>query len=347
MSVQADRSETRFRVVLVNPEPRDPEGVARPIREAGGWLETAVCSRPDEVIAAAQGARGLIIRALREQADRVFESLPDLAVVGRMGIGVDSLDVAAATRHGVCVVNVPSFCEEEVADHAMALLLACARRLVPDAGAVRAGEWPEANRTPLRRLRGQTLGLAGFGKIARLVAARGRAFGLRVKAHDPHAPAAAFAAAGAEPVSFPDLLAQSDFISIHCPLLPETRGLFGASALARMKPTAFLINTARGAIVDEEALVSALQDGRLAGAGLDVSAQEPPPADHPLRRLENVVLTPHTAWYSEEAVAELDAKIGRYMAQAILGERPESLVNPEAWGKRAGLKPGPHRPTGG
>lgn len=336
MSSKAGQEPAGFRVVLFNPEPRDHEGVARPIRAAGGVFETATYAETDDLIAAARGAKGIIISALRKDAERVFESLPDLAVVGRMGIGVDSIDVAAATRHGVCVVNVPSFCEEEVADHAMALLLACARRIDEDARAVRQGAWPAANRTRLRRLRGQILGLAGFGKIARLVALRAQAFGLRVVAFDPLAPSRVFAETGVISVSFNDLLAESDFISIHCPLLEQTRGLFNATAFAGMKQGAFLINTARGAIVDESALAAALKSRKLAGAGLDVSMREPPPPDDPFRSIESVILTPHTAWYSEEAMEDLNAKMGRYITQAIMGERPEALVNPDAWGKRAG-----------
>jgi D-3-phosphoglycerate dehydrogenase len=212
-------------------------------------------------------------------------------------------------------------------------LLALARRIVPADGAVKAGAWDVVAHAGIRRLRGQTLGLVGFGKIAVAVAAKAQAFGLRVVACDPFVGSEAMVRHGVQAVDFDKLLAGSDAISIHVPLSPETRNLIGARELARMKSTAFLINTSRGGIVDELALAEALKAGRIGGAALDVLAVEPPPPDHPLRQLPNVILTPHLAFYSREAVIELQTKAAEEVARALKGEPPRSPVNREVLGR--------------
>jgi len=242
---------------------------------------------------------------------------------------VDNVDLPAATRAGILVTNVPDYCVDEVSDHALALLLALARQVVMADRAVRGGAWDVVAHSGIRRLRGQTVGLLGFGKIARAVASKVRALGMRVVAYDPYLDAGLIARDGAEPVELDTLLAEADAISIHVPLSPETRGLVGERELGRMKPTAFLINTARGGIVDEKALAEALEAGRLAGAALDVLSQAPPPPDHPLRRAPNVILTPHLAFYSRESVVELQTKAAEEVARALRGEPPRSPANPE------------------
>jgi D-3-phosphoglycerate dehydrogenase len=289
--------------------------------------------RAADRLSLAHGAHAVITPALRE-GDRIFPALPNLRVVGRMGIGLDSIDIPAATRHGVCVVNVPNFCEEEVSDQAMALLLACAHKIAFCDRAVRAREWNAGAGPAMHRLRGRTLGLMGFGKIPRLMAPKAQGFGLRVIAHDPFAAAERARGAGVALVDFDTLLRESDYLSIHCPLTEQTRGLFNAGAFARMKREAVLINTARGAIVHEADLIAALRDGRIAGAGLDVLAEEPPAPGNPLPGMEQVVLTPHAAYASCEAVVELQENIGRYVIEALHGRKPESLVNPEIWDSR-------------
>jgi len=295
-------------------------------------LRPAQCKSEEEIIALTQGADA-VLNCYAKMTARVIESLDRCKIIARYGIGVDNVDLAAATRAKIVVTNVPDYCIDEVSDHALALLLALERQIASADHAVKGGAWDVVAHGAIRRLRGQTLGLVGFGKIAMAVAAKARAFGLNVLAHDPYLDAKAIAVRGAEAVEFDGLLAQSDVVSIHVPLLPETRNLIGARELARMKPSAFLINTSRGGIVDEGALAEALKAGRLAGAALDVLLVEPPPSDHPLRKLPNVVLTPHLAFYSRESVIELQTKAAEEVARALKGEPPRSPVNPQALGR--------------
>lgn len=261
---------------------------------------------------------------------RVIESLEKCRLIAKYAVGLDNIDLPAATRSGIVVCHAPDYCAEEVSDHALALLFACARRIAQFDRHVRGGGWFDLPLpTPLRRLSTQTLGLVGFGRIARLVARKVKGFGIRTLAYDPLIPAAVFAAAGVQSVSLEELLGASDFLSLHLPLTQATRGLIGAEQLARMRPTAFLINTSRGGIVDEAALVDALGSGRIAGAGLDVAAVEPPPAGHPLRTLPNVVLTPHFAARSEEAIEHLRCTIIRSVTALHAGYWPPFPANPQ------------------
>jgi len=252
---------------------------------------------------------------------------PDCVLVSRYGVGVDNIPVGHATSLGILVTNVPDFCLEEVSDHALALVLACARRVVPFARATRSGTWDLLGQgRGLPRLREQTLGLVGFGNIARAVVPKARGLGLRVLAYTPRLGDGPLD--GIEATSdLERLLRESDYVSIHAPATPETRGLIGEPELRLMKPTAYLINTSRGALVDEDALARALSEGRLAGAALDVLAEEPPSPDHPLLALDNVVVTPHAAFYSETAIAELQTKAARNVATVLRGEVPETTLN--------------------
>jgi len=216
---------------------------------------------------------------------------------------------------------VPDYCLREVSDQAMALVLALARKITLSNTLVQSGRWEVAPLVPLRRLEGQILGLIGFGNIPRALAPKAKAFGFKVIAHDPYVAKETLSAAGVEGVGFDDLLARSDFISVHAPLLPATRGLMNAAAFAKMKKGAFLINTARGPLVDENALIAALDAGQLGGAGLDVVATEPLPKDSALRGRDNVILTPHTAYYSVEALEELQTKCASDVARVLSGEK--------------------------
>ena len=258
---------------------------------------------------------------------RVIGRLRRCRIIARYGIGVDNVDLEAASARQIVVTNVPDYCVDEVSDHALALLLAAARRLVPLAGRVRAGRWEARDAVPIHRLRGQTLGLVGFGKIPRRLADKVRPLGLEVIAHDPFVDAATMGAHGAHQVALETLLERADFVSIHAPLVPETRGLIGEAQLRMMKPTAYLINTARGPLVQDQALVRALREGWIAGAALDVLEAEPPGPDHPLRQMDNVILTPHTAFYSEESVRELQRKAAEEVARVLTGQAPRSPVN--------------------
>jgi D-3-phosphoglycerate dehydrogenase len=256
-------------------------------------------------------------------------------VLGLYGAGVDNADVGAAQRRGMVVVHVPDYGTEEVADHALCLLLACARGLAPLGAALRAGAWDYgAAARPLHRLGGRTLGVVGLGRIGRRLAAKARALELRVLGTDPAVGPAAAAAAGIDWRPLPDLLAESDFVSLHAPLVPATEGLIGRAELARLRPGAYLINVARGGLVDEAALLEALDGRRLAGAGLDVLAVEPAPAGHPLVGHPRVVMTPHSAWYSEEAMRDLHRLLAEDVLRALRGESPRCPV--AGAGPRAG-----------
>jgi D-3-phosphoglycerate dehydrogenase len=244
--------------------------------------------------------------------------------VAHFGKGVDNIDVAAATRRGIWVTNVRDANWDEVSNHVLALLLAWARGLIAFDRHVRAGGWSYRGAVPRHRLAGQTLGLVGFGDIARLVAVKAHGLGLKVLAY-------ARRPAAAEHVEFAplaDVLRRADVVSIHVPLTAETAGLIGAAQLALMKPSAFLINTARGGVVDKPALVAALRDRRIAGAGLDVIDPEPPLPGDPILALDNVILTPHVAWYSEESREHVTVEAAREVVRILRAERPRSPVNP-------------------
>lgn len=304
----------------------EPErGVLDPL---GVELRPGQCRSEEEILALA-GEADAVLNCYAKVTARVIAGLRRCRIIARYGIGVDNVDLAAATRAGILVTNVPDYCVDEVSDHALALLLALARQVVAVDRAVKGGAWDVGAHAGIRRLRGQVLGLLGFGKIARALAAKAQALGMRVLAVDPYVDAEAVARYGAGAADLETLLREADVLSVHVPLSPETRGLIGERALGLMKPTAFLINTSRGGIVDEKALAAALEAGRLAGAALDVLSQEPPPPDHPLRQAPNAILTPHLAFYSRESVVELQTKAAEEVARALRGEPPRSPVNPE------------------
>jgi D-3-phosphoglycerate dehydrogenase / 2-oxoglutarate reductase len=247
----------------------------------------------------------------------------------RTGSGTDNVPVDEATRRGIVVANTPAAFSDAVSDHAIALMFAVVRRIVALDRAVRLGRWAPAQAGPLNSLRGQTLGLVGFGHIARQVVRKLSGFDMKVLAHDPHVGDKVMAAHGVEPVALEALLAAADFVSLHCPLTTETRHLIGEKELRLMKRTAVLVNTSRGAVVDERALVRALTEGSIAAAGLDVLENEPPAADHPLLRLDNVVLTPHAAALSADGV-ELRWRLSVETLTALARHQwPASCVNPQ------------------
>ncbi len=229
----------------------------------------------------------------------ILPQLPLCRAIMRSGSGLDDLPVEAAQSRGLLVANTPEAIAETVAEHTVAMLLGLVRRLAEHDRAVRRGEWYSGPDGANWHVRGQTLGLIGFGLIAREVVSMLQGFRMRFLAHDPYASTADICAQGVEPVTLEALLRGSDFVSLHCPLTPQTRGLLNEKALAQMKPGALLINTSRGGVADEAALVAALQNGPLGGAALDVLEEEPPPPDHPLLQMEQVLLTPHIAAFSD------------------------------------------------
>ena len=294
----------------------------------GADVQLAAQPTSEEILKIAAGADALLVTYAKITADMIGQ-MNRCRIISRFGIGVDNVDLAAATSKGIVVTKVPDYCIDEVSDHAMALLLTLARKIVQSNAHVHAGRWEMKAVVPIHRLRGGVLGLAGFGRIPQLVAPKAKAFGLKVIAYDPFIPPEVFAREGVERVEFPQLLSQSDFVSIHTPLLPETRGLFNADAFRQMKPTAYIINTARGPIVDEAALARALDAGQLAGAALDVMPTEPP-SGSPLIGRADVVITPHTSFYSEESLVELQRKAAQEVASVLTGKAPKNPVNPEA-----------------
>ena len=281
----------------------------------------------------AAGARDAdaIITSWGIKFDReIIGQLQNCVVIGVGSVGVDMVDIAAATEAGIVVTNVPDVFIEEVADHTMMLLLAAGRRIKMMERTIQSGDWHQA-RSILEaapRLMGQTLGLFAFGNIARCTARRAAVFGLRVIAHDPYVSELTMSEAGVEPVGFKELLERSDYLSIHAPLNDETHHRFDAAAFAQIKPTAVLINTARGPIVDESALIDALASGQLAAAGLDVLETEPAHPDNPLLGMDNVVLTPHIAPATSRMRPETRRRVGREVALVLRNRWPLSCVNP-------------------
>jgi D-3-phosphoglycerate dehydrogenase len=280
----------------------------------------------DDLLEAVAGADALLVCYAPVTA-RVIERMSRCRIIARYGIGVDNVDLEAASGKGIVVTNVPDYCVDEVSDHALALLMAVARRVVPLASGARAGRWEAKDAVPIRRLRGQTLGLVGFGKIPRRLVEKVRPLGLEAIAFDPYVDVETMHGHGVRKVPLDTLLAQSDFVSVHAPLVPETRGLIGEAELRKMRPTAYLINTARGPLVQDAPLVRALRERWIAGAALDVIEQEPPAVEHPLRQIGNVILTPHVAFYSEQSVQELQRKTAEEVVRVLSGQGPRSPVN--------------------
>jgi D-3-phosphoglycerate dehydrogenase len=273
----------------------------------------------DDILAVARDADAILVTYARLTGD-LLRQLQRCKAIGRFGLGVDNIDLAAAKEKGIAVNYVPDYCIHEVSDHAMALLLALIRKIPLSNSVVQAGRWEMPVVVPIRRITGTVLGLIGFGNIPRLVAPKAQAFGITVQAYDPFAKPEVFRAANVASVDFDTLLGTSDYVSVHAPLMPETRGLLNAQAFAKMKQGAYLVNTARGPLIDEAALVAALDTGQVGGAALDVVATEPLPKDSPLLGRNNVIVTPHTAFYSVEALAELQSKCASDVARVLSGE---------------------------
>ena len=315
-------------VLFLDGPPAPYEIEERILAEAGARLIHRTASSPESERDRLLAETDAVLCDSYPVTAEIMERAPRLRIISVYGIGYDSVDVGAASARGIWVTNVPGFCANEVADHTLALLLAASRRLLALDRSVRAGEWqPEAVAAGASRLSTQCLGLIGFGNIGRGVARRAIGFGLRVLVYSPHTTPELARSLGVERVELADLLAASDYISLHLPATPETRGLVDPALLARCKPTAWLINTARGSIVDESALLDALRTGRLAGAALDVRRTEPAPANDPFRDLPNVILTPHAAYYSERSIGELRERAARNVALALTGNHPDSPVN--------------------
>jgi len=300
---------------------------AEVVSKVGGELRLAKAPTPEGILEVARDADAILC-TYAKVTTAVVEQLTRCRIISRFGIGVDNVDIAMATSKGIVVTKVPDYCIDEVSDHAMALLLAIVRKIPFSNSEVQEGRWAMPTVVPIHRLRGTILGLVGFGRIPQLVAPKAQAFGIKVIAFDPFVPQEVFAKAGVSSVSFDELVKTADYISLHCPLTPETNHLFNAEVFGKMKPGAYLVNTGRGPLIDEAALAQALDKGQLAGAALDVVEKEPPVGSPVLGR-KNVILTPHTAFYSDESLLELQVKAAEEVVRVLSGQAPKNPVNPE------------------
>ncbi len=293
--------------------------------------------KPEDFLAQAADCDALLNTYAGPITAEAMAKMPKCRIIARYGIGVDTIDLDAATQAGIIVTNNPTYCIEEVAEHTLALLLDSARKVAFYDRQVRAGTWAVPPGKPLYRLVGRTLGLIGFGNIARQVAVRAAAFGMKVIYADPYVKDGQFSEPGSK-VELNDLFKGSDFISLHPPLMPQTRKMINDDAFSRMKPGAILINCSRGPVVDTDALVRALDGKKIAGCALDTTDPEPLPDPHPLRGRDNVIINPHVAWYSETAMVGLQAGAPNEVRRVLSGEWPVNVVNKAVKGKnRAGL----------
>jgi D-3-phosphoglycerate dehydrogenase len=297
-------------------------------------VEIKLAAEPTEeaILDVARDADGLLV-TYAKITSAIISNLNNCRAIGRFGIGVDNIDIDAATEAGIVVTYVPDYCVDEVSDHAMALLVSLARKIPFSNTLVQNGRWEMPAVVPMNRLRGRKLGLAGFGKIPQAIVPKARAFGLDIMIFDPYVSDQVVADLGVTNVDFDTLLSQSDYISIHAPLTPETENLFNAEAFRKMKNSAMIINTARGPLVSDADLAEALDKGEIAGAGLDVVPVEPLPKDSPLLGRDNVILTPHTGFYSVEALVDLQSKAARDVGSVLKGERPVYPINPQVLDK--------------
>lgn len=309
-----------------------------PYQKLGIEVATTPCQTEAEIIAAAKDADA-VITLMQPYSRRVIESLKNLKLIYNAGTGFDTIDVAAATERGICVAYPGDYCYQEVAEHTMALLLACARKITRLDRAVREGKWSTFEKREIRgkilppifQLQGQTLGLIGMGRIGQAVVPKSKGFGMKVIAHDPYLAPEVFGRLGVESVSFEHLLKNSDFVSIHSNLTPRSVHVLGLEQFKQMKPTAYLVNVSRGAFIDEAALHTALGTGLIAGAGIDVVEAEPEamPPDHPLLKLDNTIVTAHSAYYSENSSAKYKERVFEAISAVARGKWPEWIVNPE------------------
>ncbi|MGC8848865.1 MAG: C-terminal binding protein [Candidatus Bathyarchaeia archaeon] len=303
--------------------------VERRILESSGFTFKAYqCRDEEEVMRTCRGADG-ILTTFAPITRRVIQSLDKAKVIVRHGVGYDNIDVSAASEKGIMVVNVPDFGASEVADHTLALMASLLRKIPQYDRLVRSGRWRNwADYRPLPPLYRLILGVVGFGRIGRQVASKAmKAFEMRVIAYDPYVEEEEFRRLHVTPVGLEDLLETSDIVTLHTPLTDETRHMIDEEKLRLMKPTAILINTSRGPVVDQRALVEALRKGWISGAALDVLASEPPDVDDPLLKMENVILTPHVAWFSEESFTDLLQKAAQEVIRALKKGKPIHILN--------------------
>jgi D-3-phosphoglycerate dehydrogenase / 2-oxoglutarate reductase len=316
-----------FLVIHTDPHHTEFRDEQAELDAVGATLRTLNVTTEQEVAAACRDADALLV-TYAKIGKIALAGMPKLKIVVRTGVGYDSLDVAAATERKVMVANVPDYCISDLAEHTMALLLAWWRRIAELDAQVRADGWGRPIK-PVYRLEGKTLGILGMGRMGQAVAVRAKGFGVKLAGYDPYVSESVFSALGVKRMALDDLLKASDIVTIHSLLNAETRGTICERTLRLMKSTAVIVNTARGGIIKTVDLVRAIREGWISGAALDVTEPEPLPLDHPIRSLSRVLITPHAAWYSEDAEPELRRRAARTIVQALRGERPAALLNPE------------------
>jgi D-3-phosphoglycerate dehydrogenase len=314
------------RVIVSDNKVSDLDIIKTTIEDAGYDVTTIKDSSEEDIIAAADRAVGVIPDARTPISRRLIEQLNELEVIGRGGVGVDNVDMEAAADNDVTVINVPDYGVDEVSAHAMTLSLACLRKIRVFDRAIRDGTWDWTVGEPIPRLSGLTVGLVAFGKIARRHAKKWQGFGVDVIAYDPYVKTFRMHDLDVEKVSFETLLDRSDIVSVHAPLTDETEGMFGPEEFDAMKDNAVFVNTARGPIVREAALATALDEDKIEAAGLDVFEEEPSSESILLDR-EDVIVTPHVAWHSTEALAELSLKVAEDVVRVLEGEDPRSPID--------------------
>ena len=302
------------------------------LRRIGASVKKFNCINESDVIEAARDAHVILCDA-SPITRNVISALSQLVGVVEYGIGYDNIDVNAATEHGVIVCNLPDFMTSEVADHTVALILALARKLHRISPSTRAGEWSWREYRPINTLEGRTVGIIGFGNIGRQVAERMRSFKTHIIAYDPYVPREVMEKAEVGPTSLGDLLKASDIITIHVPLTKETKQLIGEKELGSMKDSVLLVNTSRGSVIDQEALTASIRCGKIEAAGLDVLTKEPPNRTDPILALDNVIITPHIGWYSEQSALRLQEHAALEAERILTGKLPKHPINPHVLSK--------------
>ena len=316
---------SKFKVVITDSDYEDHDIEEKILSSIGADLIKFQCRTEDEVIKYCKDADGLL-NQYAPITKRVIENLQKTKIIVRYGVGVDNIDVEAATKKGILVANV-IYDTTDVADHAVGLILSLIRKIPWADQKVKNNIWNWKNMRPISRLKGKTVGIIGFGRIGRKVAQRLKGFEVKIIAYDPYASMEVFNKYGVKRVDFENLISEADIITIHTPLTNETRHMIGEKEFKSMKRNAIIVNTSRGGVVDEKALYKALKEKWVAGAGLDVMEKEPPEKDNPILKLDNVIVTPHMAWYSEDSFNEIRKIAAEEIARALTGQTPINLVN--------------------
>jgi len=326
-----------YRVVITDCDHGFIDEEKKEFGRIGAQLILAQVQKEEDLIRTCKEADGLI-NQYAPLTRRVLENLPKCKVVSRYGVGLDPVDLKAATDLGIIVANVPDYCMDEVSNQTISMLLGLIRKTAFFDQKVKSGQWDFRQGRPIYRLKGRTMGLVGSGRIGLEVAKKIAAFGVKVIAFDPYLEKAP---EGVELTDLDTVLKESDFISIHCPLNDSTRHLIGEREFKKMERRPLLINTSRGPIIDEKALIQALKEGRISGVGLDVLEKEPPDSQNPLLKMENVILSPHIGFYSEQSIRELKRRAAENVSAVLSGKWPKSVVNPEVGGKTRAVISGP------